>query len=337
MNQKETDIAKECLLEESKETDDFLEDLLEAYDEAGDRLKGDIQRMLIKFSEDNELTIDQATQLLSGKEYSRWKKTIEEYLKEIEADGQNSKMIIELNTLSAKSRITRKEQLLAEIDKQMSTLASQTNRKIKKHLTGVLVTNYYRGHYIIQKTIGVGFNVSTINHSLVKSIIEYPWTTKKFSRDIWDDIDKMTETLRKELARGFIDGSSIQKMVKRIDDVLGKGKYVTTRLVRTEAKYFAQQAQLMSYKKLGIEEYYYKGAGCPKCAPLNNQKFKIEEAEVGVNCPPMHPNCKCRVVAVTKRSLFDMERNTVPLEENIRFKEWKEKFIKDNKAKKALL
>lgn len=329
---KQLDIAKECLLEEAKETDEFLEDLLASYDEASDRLKGDIQRILIKFADDNELTLDQARQFLSSSEYSRWKKSIKQYLADIEAEGENSKMILELNTLSAKSRINRKEQLLAEIDKEMSTLASQTNKEIKKHLTDVLVTNYYRGHYSIQKTVGLGFNVSTINHDLVKRIIEYPWSTKMYSKTIWDNIDKMTETLRKELASGFIDGSSIQKMVKRIDDVLGKGKYVTERLVRTEAKYFTQQAQLMSYKKLGIDEYYYKGAGCSKCAMVNNQKFKLEEAEVGVNFPPMHPNCKCHIVAVTTMSLFDMKRDVVPLDKNIKFKEWKEKFIKDNKA-----
>lgn len=331
--QKQLDIAKECLLEEAKETDDFLEDLLNAYDEASDRLKGDIQRILVKFADDNELTLDQAKQFLSGSEYTRWKKSIKQYLSEIEAEGENSKMILELNTLSAKSRISRKEQLLAEIDKEMSTLASTTNREIKKHLTEVLVSNYYRGHYSIQKTIGLGFNVSTINRSLVKNIIEYPWSTKKYSKTIWDDIDKLTETLRKELSSGFIDGSSIQKMVKRIDDALGKGKYVTERLVRTEAKYFTQQAHLMSYKKLGIDEYYYKGAGCPKCAVVNNQKFKLEEAEVGINFPPMHPNCKCHIVAVTAMSLFDMKRDVVSLDQNIKFKEWKEKFVKDNKAK----
>lgn len=330
--QKQLDIAKECLLEESKETDDFLEDLLASYDEASDRLKGDIQRILVKFADDNELTLDQARQFLSSAEYSRWKKSIKQYLADIEAEAKNSKMIIELNTLSAKSRISRKEQLLSEIDKEMSSLATNTTKEIKKHLTEVLVTNYYRGHYSIQKSVGLGFNVSTINHDLVKRIIEYPWSTKQFSKTIWDDVDKLTETLRKELASGFIDGSSIQKMVKRIDDVMQKGKYVTTRVVRTEAKYFAQQAQLMSYKKMGIAEYYYKGAGCPKCAMINNRKFKLEEAEVGVNCPPMHPNCKCHIVAVTTMSLFDMKRDVVPLDQNIKFREWKEKFIKDNKA-----
>lgn len=331
--QKQLDIAKECLLEEAKETDDFLEDLLNAYDEASDRLKGDIQRILIKFADDNELTLDQAKQFLSSSEYKRWKKSIKQYLSDIEAEGENSKMILELNTLSAKSRISRKEQLLAEIDKEMSSLATNTTKEIKKHLTEVLVTNYYRGHYSIQKSVGLGFNVSTINHDLVKRIIDYPWSTKQFSKTIWDDIDKLTETLRKELASGFIDGSSIQKMVKRIDDVMQKGKYVTTRVVRTEAKYFTQQAQLLSYKKMGITEYYYKGAGCPKCAMINNRKFELEEAEVGVNCPPMHPNCKCHIMAVVAMSLFDMKRDVVPLDQNIKFKEWKERFIKDNKAK----
>ena len=33
-------------------------------------------------------------------------------------------------------------------------------------------------------------------------------------------------------------------------------------------------------------------------------------------------------------SIFDTERNVVPLEENIKFQEWKERFIKNgNKAK----
>ncbi len=330
--QHQLDVAKECLLEESKETDQFLEDLLASYDEASDRLKGDIHRILVKFADDNELSLDQATQLLSGKEYSKWKKSIKEYLKEIEAEGQDSKIALELNTLSAKSRISRKEQLLAEIDKEMSSLAIKTNKEIKKHLTNVLVTNYYRGHYSIQKTVGLGFNVSKINRDLVKRILDYTWCTKKYSKTIWDDIDKLTETLRKELASGFVDGSSIQQMTKRIDDVLAKGRFVTERVVRTEAKYFAQQAQLMSYKKLGINEYMYKGAGCLKCAAINGRKFKLEEAEVGVNCPPMHPNCKCRIIAIHTMSLFDMQRDVVPLDQNIKFKEWKEKFVKGNKA-----
>ena len=331
--QRQLDVAKECLLDEAKENDDFLDELFLVYDEAAERIKSDIQKILIKFTDENGLSLEQATELLKGKEYSRWKKSIKKYLEEIEKEGAESKIALELNTLSAKSRISRKEQLLSEIDKEMATLASTSNKEIKKHLTNVLVTNYYRGHYSIQKTFQLGFNVSKINKDLVNSILDYPWSTKKYSRTIWDNIDQLTETLRKELASGFIDGSSIQQMTKRIDNVLKKGKYVTERLVRTEAKYFAQQAQLLSYKKMGISKYIYKGAGCLKCAAINNSTFKLEEAEVGVNCPPMHPNCKCMVIAYSDTSIFNFNKDVVPLDQNIKFKEWKERFIKDNKAK----
>ena len=70
-----------------------------------------------------------------------------------------------------------------------------------------------------------------------------------------------------------------------------------------------------------------------KCAAINNSTFKLEEAEVGVNCPPMHPNCKCMVIAYSDTSIFNFNKDVVPLDQNIKFKEWKERFIKDNKAK----
>lgn len=337
MNKKEKEkqlsIAKECLLDELKEVDDITDDLLIAYDEAAERLKADIQKALIKFADDNNLTIDQAQELLSSKEFSKWRMSIKKYIAQIEVDGKDSKIALELETLSKKSSISRKEQLLSIVDKEMAELASQTNKAIKKHLTSVLVENYYRGFYSVQKTVGFGFNVSKFNKKMVENILKYPWSTKTYSKTIWTNTDKLTETLRKELSSGIIDGSSIQKMTKRIDDVLGKGKFVTERVVRTEAKYFAQQAQLMSYKKMGIDRYMYRGAGCPKCAPLNGKDWALEEAEVGINCPPMHPNCKCRVVAMHSMSLFDMERDITPLDKNIKYLEWKKKFIKNgNKA-----
>ena len=72
--QRELEIAKECLLEEAKENRWVPRRSSSSYDEAADRLKGDIQRILVKFAEDNELTVENAREYLATKEYSRWKK-----------------------------------------------------------------------------------------------------------------------------------------------------------------------------------------------------------------------------------------------------------------------
>lgn len=109
---------------------------------------------------------------------------------------------------------------------------------------------------------------------------------------------------------------------------MGRGRYNATRIVRTECKYFANQGQLMAYQKMGVKQYRFVGGGCPLCKDLNGKSFDIEDAEVNVNYPPIHPNCKCTTVAVFELSLFDDRRQVTPLHENIKFKEWKKKYLK---------
>lgn len=48
---------------------------------------------------------------------------------------------------------------------------------------------------------------------------------------------------------GFMNGSSVQKMAKEINDVMGKGRYAAERLVRTESSYFSNQGELASYRE----------------------------------------------------------------------------------------
>ena len=78
--EKQLAIAKDCLLDELEEIDDIVEDLLDVYDEAAERLKADIQRSLIRFADNNEISIEEAKGLLSSKEFTKWKKILKNTL-----------------------------------------------------------------------------------------------------------------------------------------------------------------------------------------------------------------------------------------------------------------
>lgn len=78
--EKQLAIAKDCLLDELEEIDDIVEDLLDVYDEAAERLKADIQRSLIRFAENNEISIEEAKGLLSSQEFTKWKKVLKNTL-----------------------------------------------------------------------------------------------------------------------------------------------------------------------------------------------------------------------------------------------------------------
>lgn len=55
-------------------------------------------------------------------------------------------------------------------------------------------------------------------------------------------------------------------------------------------------------KELDIKEYEYCAVLDDRtskiCRELNGQRFKISQAQTGVNFPPMHPNCRSFVVPI---------------------------------------
>lgn len=316
--------AKQRVLNNAEITDQSVKEIMFLFDEAAWTLETEINSMFQKYATENGLTNAEASKLLTVSEYSRWKKGIEEYLKEAEGD---SKTLLELNTLAMKSRISRKEQMLASVYQTMITLSRDTETKITDLLGDMFKTNYYRGCYDVQSILGVGFNVSKVDVKMLQRILKHPWSGKNYSQALWENTDKLATLAKRELTMGFMNGSSVQKMAKEINDVMGKGRYAAERLVRTESSYFSNQGELASYREMGIQEYTFLGGGCEICMELNGQSFPLDEAEPGLNLPPIHPNCKCTIKAKAKIDLFKDREGVNPLESNPKFEEWKKKYV----------
>lgn len=318
--------AKQRVLANAKMTDSYVRDIMDLYDETVNQLEMELGAMFQKYAGKNGLTEAEASRLLTGDEYSRWRKSIDAYLEEAKGD---SRTLLELNTLSAKSRISRKEQLLADMYQSMITLSEETEVKLTDLLGDMFKTNYYRSCYDMQSILGIGFSVAKVDEKLLKRILEHPWSGKNYSEALWENTDKLAALARRELTLGFMSGASVQKMAKEIDDIMGKGRYAAERLVRTESSYFANQGELASYRELGIEEYNFLGGGCDICLALNGCSFPISEGEPGVNMPPMHPNCKCTITPKAARDMFEDRQGANPLKDNPKFEEWKRQYVKD--------
>lgn len=325
--------AKERLLANEKRADKSVADMFFLYEEAAAEMETEISAMFGRYAKDNGLTYAEASKLLSGKEYSVWKKSIQEYIQEAPKDTKNSRAMLELNTLSMKSRISRKDKMLADIYQTMIQLAQDENVKLSDFLQDTLKVNYYESCFRMQRGFGIGFNVAKINDSLVRQILNYPWSEKHFSEAVWGHVDHIAAVARAQISMGFVKGSSVQEISKNIRQIMDSGKYATERLVRTECKYFANQGELASYKENGIHKYRFVGGsegstGSCGCEALNGQVFDVEEAVAGVNYPPIHPNCLCTVVAAFDKSLFSDRPDINPLAENTRFEDWKKRYAK---------
>ena len=176
--------AKQRVLDNAKQTDSYVSDIMFLYDETANQLENEINAMFQKYATDNGLTDAEASKMLTSEEYSKWKKSIDEYISESEND---SKTTLELNTLSVKSRISRKEQMLSSIYKSMITLSGDTETKLTYLLGDMFKTNYYRGCYDVQSVLGIGFNVSKVDEGMLKRILEHPWSGKNYSEALWEN------------------------------------------------------------------------------------------------------------------------------------------------------
>lgn len=323
--------SKEKVIWNEAQSNEAVKQIMFVFDETAFEVENRINALYQKYAEDNNLTLQEARKLISGKEYSVWRKSIEEYLAELSGDAVDSKVALELNTLAMKSRISREEKLLADIYRQMAELAEDYETNLTQLLGDITTSNYYKAHYNLQIGMKVGFEVGKISDTALKAILDYNWASKKFSKAVWDNVDAICANTQRAIMRGFTAGYSVQKMVKEIDDVMGKGRYVAERLVRTECKYFANQGELLAYKEDGIEKYVYmggtEGGWVCDCAFYNNKIIHVDQAKAGVNFPPLHPNCKCAIRPYFENSILDNNKDCVPIDESMSFKDWKKEFV----------
>ncbi len=92
--------AKMRVLQNTRRTDEAARELIFLYDEAAYNVEKEINALFARFAKDNALTDAQASQLLSGREYSTWRKSIEKYMAEASGAAKDSKAMLELNTLA---------------------------------------------------------------------------------------------------------------------------------------------------------------------------------------------------------------------------------------------
>ena len=81
--------------------------------------------------------------------------------------------------------------------------------------------------------------------------------------------------------------------------------YQAARLVRTETNYAMNQAHLNGYKEAGIKQYKFLAfidhRTSPQCKRLDGQTINADDATVGDNMPPMHPNCRSTIIPIVER------------------------------------
>ncbi|WP_262123396.1 minor capsid protein [Anaerococcus sp. Marseille-Q5996] len=310
------------------------------YRNASYGINKDIKKLYAQFAGENNLTMEKAMELIHGSEYLEWRMTMDEYMAKIESTG-DQKLLLELNTLAMRSRITRLEALNAEIMANVALMTDRADKNISLLLTRSLENTYYENMYDEYKDrnpkvydLMSQHNVG-ISKAAVDRELKLPWSGANYSTNLWNNADYIAGKCQKLVAQNIIAGTSIDTLTKEITKAFGKNyRAAAQRLIITETAYVKNRADMLTYEKLEIEEYEILATLDTKtseiCQNQDGKHYKLEDAVIGENYPPFHPHCRSTTVKYDPdtedrtRIARDKDGKNVTVPYDMKYKEWRE-------------
>lgn len=320
------------LLNQDKDINKLLNDLKSSYKKAMKDIDKEIGSLFSRYANKNELSYHEAAKLLTNNQYKTWRMDLKDYMKAIEKTG-DIKLKLELETLAMKSRITRLQEIQYQCDKILDNLYYNYHEDLTRSLKASIEDSYYRTIFDVQQYTGQGFTFSKINQKLVNDILTYPWSGKAYSSRIWANRDKLKDVIKEEMTNMIIRGKGSRDIAKSIAKKMDTSYSNSIKLVQSEHSYVTNSADKESYNEMGLEEYQFLATldnrTSTTCQGLDLEVFKLKEAKVGINYPPMHVSCRSTTIPYIPDDDFGTRfardsRKSIEVPGNMKYEQWKQ-------------
>ncbi len=202
-------------------------------------------------------------------------------------------------------RTRRTVQRIQALKQSIETITSGTAARQEAIVKNVLEDEAEEGAKAFKKQFPTELQASldAVSKDEVDQVTKAVWHGGNYSQKVWKDQKEMAKDLERTIQLGVTNGLSVKRMAKEMERHVKSGKKAAERLIRTEMNRVSNATELQSYKDNGIKYYSFMATEdartCEICGKLHDQIFEVAEAKVGVNYPPMHPNCRCRTVIST--------------------------------------
>lgn len=280
------------------------------------QLVSEIEKFYARYAVDNKMTHAEAKQYLTDKERREFKHVTLERFREMALNPDTPTPL--LDALSYRHRISRKEALLAEIERLTAELYGKPDG-IHDKVTEALSDVYIKGkihqaknlaHFgIIEKPI---LGVDAVKHKMASN-----WSGKTFSTNVWGHDTAVYKSISDTINKGLTGGWSVDRMARALSERTGVAYHRADTLVRTETTFYNNLATLDSIKELGGDHYEIVAVLDSRtseiCRLENHEVRSVKEYEPGRTAPPFHVRCRSTIRPAVKSDkpspYFDILQN----------------------------
>ena len=280
------------------------------------QLVSEIEKFYARYAVDNKMTHAEAKQYLTDKERREFKHVTLERFREMALNPDTPTPL--LDALGYRHRISRKEALLAEIERLTAELYGKPDG-IHDKVTEALSDVYIKGkihqaknlaHFgIIEKPI---LGVDAVKHKMASN-----WSGKTFSTNVWGHDAAVYKSISDTINKGLTGGWSIDRMARALSERTGVAYHRADTLVRTETTFYNNLATLDTIKELGGDHYEIVAVLDSRtseiCRLENHEVHSVKEYEPGRTAPPFHVLCRSTIRPAVKSDkpspYFDILQN----------------------------
>lgn len=314
--------AIDRLSDAEKTSQVYVKRIKKIYDRAYQNIEKELESVYRNYAKEVGLDVQKLKQKLSKSETNLFwkalsKKGLNKYIKN-----------------NYKARISRLEQIQAQIYAQAKDVYLKEELEQTMCYRGVINRSYTKAIYDTQRGTGYNFSFNKIDKNTTNILLNEKWSSKNYSQRIWENTDILADSISEIVGGALLSGQGIEKTAKQIRNRFHVSKYYAERLVRTETNHFNNEADAMAYEEMGINKYVFVATLDNRtseiCQSHDGKIYDYENKKVGVNFPPLHPNCRSKtrgyVGEDAERQLKRRARNPITgkteVINNIPYNEW---------------
>jgi SPP1 gp7 family putative phage head morphogenesis protein len=159
-----------------------------------------------------------------------------------------------------------------------------------------MFSNYQKAIGLAAETVNQDIR-NTVDFKLVSEEVNHVLRLKAGER-----IKGIEDTTKKEITKAiqqaYTNGDDVAGYIRRINEVIEAPVWRLNMIARTEMAYSFNQANLKFQMLAGYTVFKWQAVldkrTCPRCEARHDQPFNI-----GSDPPPLHPNCRCILIADT--------------------------------------
>ncbi|WP_196603080.1 minor capsid protein [Pectinatus frisingensis] len=319
-------------------------DIEKQFNLAMQSIEKDITLWYKRLAVNNNISYVDAKKFLTSKELEEFHWTVEDYIKKGKENAVAQQWLKQLENASTMVHISRLDALKLQLQQELEILYGNQVDDIDKTMQDIYSRGFYNTAFEIDKGIGVGRQLNRLDSDKVKIFIAKPWAAdgKNFSDRLWQDKDKLINTLHTEITQATIRGDPLDKAVNNLARKMNSAKSAAGRIVMTETAFFASAAQKDAFKNLGVGKYQFVATLDRRtsaiCRSMDNKVFKLSDYQPGVTAPPLHCWCRSCIVPYFEDDTKSMRAartdndKTYNVPADMSYDKWEKEFIKEDKA-----